>query len=387
MSMAPFASVLIVEDSRAQAMLGEAVCRELGMERVYHAGNGQEGLDIIHALDPAPDLILLDLEMPVMDGVEVLQYLAKESLAIPVVVTSGKDLRLLGTVEIMGRELGLPLLGVLSKPVSAGTLGDLLARRHRADRIDLLSADDVRAALDEGRVMAWFQPKVDLQTGQTKGCEVLARLRSRNGEVIPPDRFVPVMEAQGWGTELTLLMLDLALAEWNRWSAAGKELMLSVNLSPRSLSGTHLVKEIEGKVRRAGVPPSAILFEITETAVADNLAEALAITARLRLAGFGLSIDDFGTGFATVQQLRRFPFTELKVDKSLVTSLAEKPHLAAIVDGVVQLARQLSLTSVAEGVETEADLLALRETGCQIGQGYWFARPMSGDALLDWLSA
>ncbi|GGY13173.1 EAL domain-containing response regulator [Paludibacterium paludis] len=384
MIISQFRSALIVDDSRSQSMLEDMVCREVGIETVYAAENGLEGLERARAVKP--DLILLDLEMPVMDGVEVLQAMAREALAIPLVVTSAKDLRLLNTVELMGRELGLPVLGALSKPVTAPDLADLLARCRRVSpHPDMVSAREVRDALDQGRVVAYFQPKVDLRDSAVKGCEVLARMFDAGGNVVGPDRFVPVLEAQGWGTELTMAMLDQALAAWKIWHAKGIDLVMSVNISPRSLTGNRLVGEIERRVREAGVPPAAILFEITETAVADTVTDAMAITARLRLAGFGLSIDDFGTGFATVQQLRRFPFTELKVDKSLVTAIAQKPHLAAIFDGVVQLARQLSLTSVAEGVETAADLEALKAHGCEVGQGFLFAQPMPASDLPVWV--
>ena len=157
-----------------------------------------------------------------------------------------------------------------------------------------------------------------------KGAELLARWQ-HGDEVIPPSRFIPVIEACGWSTELTLQMLAAgAGSSGNCGPGAGLRLPMSINLSALSMSGDELPGRIEHLVAQSKVPPRYIIFEITETAVADNLAEAMGVAARLRLAGFGLSIDDFGTGFATMQQLVRFPFTELKIDQSLVQSISQQ---------------------------------------------------------------
>jgi EAL domain-containing protein (putative c-di-GMP-specific phosphodiesterase class I) len=132
------------------------------------------------------------------------------------------------------------------------------------------------------------------------------------------------------------------------------------------------------------VPTRYITFEITETAISDSLTDAIGIAARLRLAGIGLSIDDFGTGFATFQQLTRFPFTELKIDQSLVTAIADKPHLQAITDSIIELGSRMQLCTVAEGIETQQDLDIMQQHGCQLGQGYFIARPMPAAQLLPW---
>lgn len=356
--------------------------------QVRQAANGEEGLALLRAR--RPDLVLLDLEMPRMDGVQMLQRMAEEDLRVPVVVTSGKDYMLIASVCFMGRELGLPILGGLKKPIRREELSDLLARLEAEGQAEAPQAarfgdDEIRQALDAGQFEPFYQPKVRLEGGLLKGAEVLARWRHPEHGIIGPNHFIPVMERCGWITELTMEILRQSLDQWQSWARHGLRLPLSVNLSPLSLKGSELVPAIDAITRGSKVPPRYVIFEITETAVADNLAEAIGIAAQLRLNQFGLSIDDFGTGFATIQQLTRFPFTELKIDQSLVTSVSHKPHLQAILESVINLAGRMQLTTVAEGVETEEDLGFVSGRGCILGQGYLFARPLDASQFGQWV--
>ncbi|WP_246542661.1 EAL domain-containing response regulator [Paludibacterium yongneupense] len=380
--------VLIIEDSAAQAALAADLCRALGVKRVRFARNGQDGLEQL--CQSLPDLILLDLEMPVMDGVQVLQEMANDTLHVPLVLVSGKDSQLIASVEMLGRELGLPLLGGLQKPIIASALLDLLLRVWTPVDVSFpppCESDAVRRALDLGQIRPYFQPKVDLLTGVPTGAEVLARWEDPQSGLIVPSRFVPVIEAHGWATELTLSMLDQCLAVWPRWMADGMMLPLSINMSASSLLGAKLATEIERRLRDAGVPPRLVIFELTETALVEHLADAIGIAARLRLAGCGLSIDDFGTGFATMQQLTRFPFTELKIDRSLVTEVHRRPHIEQILHCIVEMAGRLNLQTVAEGVETDEERTCLLRNGCTQAQGFLFARPMTAEAFVSWMSA
>lgn len=384
----PLDSVLIIEDSPLQALYAADLCTRLGAREVRLAHDGEQGLALL-SLQP-PSLLLLDLEMPKVDGVQFLQRMAGDKQQVPIIVTSGKDYLLISSVELMARELGLHVLGGLKKPLQEHEMADLLSRLtltplRSADDEALCSDVDVRLALDAAQIVPYYQPKVTLRGNVLKGAEMLARWIHPEQGVIPPSRFIPVIEAQDWATELTLKMLEHGLAQWQQWARHGLRLPLSVNLSARSLRGNTLVAEIEHRIRNSRIPPRYIIFEITETTVAENLAEALGIAARLRLAGVGLSIDDFGTGFATVQQLMRFPFTELKIDQSLVTSVSRKPHLEAILNGVLELSERLQLSTVAEGIETQDDSQCMDKHGCLLGQGYYYARPLPPPQFENWV--
>lgn len=379
--------VLIVDDSPSQLLLLAELCRKMRISEVRTARNGEEALQAMR--ERLPSLLVLDLEMPKVDGVQVLQRMAREGLVTPVVVASAKDPMLIATVELMGRELGLPVLGALQKPISLAELGDLVSRAYQhgasSGQSQPLCADsDIRLALDHGEIVPYYQPKVTLHGQLLKGAELLARW-PQGDDVVMPSRFIPVIEHCGWSTELTLLMLQQGLAQWQQWARRGLRLPMSINLSALSMDSGELVGRIEQQVAQSKVPPRYIIFEITETAVADNLAEAMGVAARLRLAGFGLSIDDFGTGFATMQQLVRFPFTELKIDQSLVQSVSHKSHLENVVHSVIELAKRMNLTTVAEGIETEGDQLCLNNRGCVLGQGYLYAKPLPPAQFESWI--
>jgi len=387
MQLTTLQDVLIVDDSHLHRQLASELCSQLGFTRIRHAINGEEGMALVR--QQVPDLMLLDLEMPRMDGVQVMQQLALEKLTPYIILTSGKDYILISTLELMGSGLGLPVLGGLKKPLQAGELQDLLARlslqsAKSKESCALCDAAEVRQALEQQQIIPYYQPKIDLGSGQLKGTEMLARWLHPSRGLIMPGSFIPVIEQYGWATELTLTMLEQGLQQWQEWTRQGLRLPLSINLSARSLQGGTLVDEMASRVQRARVPARYITFEITETAIADNLPEAIGMAARLRLAGFGLSIDDFGTGFATLQQLTHFPFTELKIDRSLVTAIGSKPHLQAIANSIIELGQRMQLTTVAEGIETRQDMEMMQARGCNLGQGYYIARPMEAALMQSW---
>ncbi|MDF0606173.1 EAL domain-containing response regulator [Neisseriaceae bacterium TC5R-5] len=388
MQLQDLQDILIIDDSTLQRLHGCEVCQALGARHIRQATDGAEGLAMMQ--DILPDLVFLDLEMPRLDGVQVMQAMAKIGLNTPMIVTSGKDYLLISTVELMGRELGLTVLGGLQKPVQTEALRDLLKRlrptnQHAPEDSELYSEVDIRQALNAKQIIPYYQPKISLSNGHPKGAEMLARWQHPQHGLIPPSRFIPVIEACGWATELTLLMLDYGLKQWLEWARQGIRLPLAVNLSALSLSGEELTQQIEQRLQQARVPPRFIIFEITETAIANNLAEAIGTAARLRLNGFGLAIDDFGTGFATLQQLTRFPFTEMKIDQSLVTSVNNKPHLEAVLNSIIELAQRMQLNTVAEGIETDSDCHFMTARGCQLGQGYFISKPMPALQFEEWV--
>lgn len=379
--------VLIVDDSTSQLHALSELCKCISFREVRNAKNGDEALKAMR--ESIPSLVLLDLEMPQIDGVQVLQKMVQEGIRTPIVLASGKDPALISTVEQMGRELGLPILGALRKPLKKDDLSDLINRVYptkKVEKSEFYHPDHViEMALNNGHIIPYYQPKVTLNGRLLKGAELLARWK-KDDELIPPAQFIPVIEARGWSTELTLQMLRHGLNQWQIWASRGLRLSMSINLSLLSMHGEALIPQIEEMVKKSKVPPRYIIFEITETAVAHNIADAMAVAARLRLAGFGLSIDDFGTGFATMQQLVRFPFTELKIDRSLVNGINNKVHFERIVHSIIELGQRMNLTTVAEGIESLADHKCLNELGCLIGQGYFYSKPLSSKQFEEWIS-
>jgi len=236
-----------------------------------------------------------------------------------------------------------------------------------------------------GELTAYYQPKVDMRTGMLKGVEALARWIHPTMGFIPPDRFIPLAEQGGLIHELTLNMLAKAMAQAALWNERGLPLKVAVNLSPLSLDMPDFVQKMSDLLAQHALLADQIVLEITESSVVANLGSALGTLARLRLKGFGLSIDDYGTGFSSMQQLARIPFTELKIDRSFVHGAHQRQNLRVILQSALDMARRLELVTVAEGVETMEDWRLLQESGCLLGQGYLIAKPMDAKDFPIWL--
>jgi EAL domain-containing protein (putative c-di-GMP-specific phosphodiesterase class I) len=227
----------------------------------------------------------------------------------------------------------------------------------------------------------FFQPKVDLASGRVLGAEALARWRHPEHGAIAPYAFIAALEKSGEIWQLTLQMLQKAALACSAWRKRDPEFTVSVNLSPVTLSNTNQADRITETVRSAGLDPLHMVLEITETAAMTEVAHALENLARLRINGFGLSVDDYGTGFSHLQQLMRMPITELKIDRSFVKNCSTNPSSFAIVESSVQMAQRMHLKCVAEGVETQADWDALKATSCDFAQGYFFGGPMDDKSI------
>ncbi|WP_255991820.1 EAL domain-containing response regulator [Chitinolyticbacter albus] len=386
-------SILIVDDSAVQRQHSVALCRELGLGCIYEAANGVEALETLAHLPFPPRVLVIDLEMPGMDGVELIQLLAQRNLHVPLIVASSRESALISSVETMVRALGMQVLAALQKPLNLPQLAAALQRyggpaataagprRKEAE----FGVAQLQAALEQDQIVAHYQPKVDVRTGVIKGVEALARWPLADGSMIPPDRFIPVAEQHGLIHALTMKIAGQACGQIARWNKHGLRLSVAINLSPVLLDSPDFVGEAAELLEHHALGSDQVVWEITESSLVANLGAALGILARLRLKGFGLSIDDYGTGFSSMQQLVRIPFTELKIDRSFVHGAADRHHLRVILQSALDMANRLSLVTVAEGVETIEDWRLLQDFGCTLGQGYLIAKAMSGDELPIWL--
>lgn len=383
-------SVLVIDDSAVQRRHAVDLCREAGVEHIYEASNGAEALDLLATLPVLPAVLMVDLEMPGMNGVELIQNLKKRRIHVPVVLASSRESPLISAVETMTQSLGMEVLASLQKPLNLPQVASALSglnRKQPAPAPDLakFSLNDLRTAIQNGEIQAHYQPKLDVRTGVIKGVEALARWVRPDGSVIPPNRFIPVAEQYGMIHDLTLRIVEQACAQATQWNKRGLRLSMAINLSPQQLDSDQFVDDITKLIERHAVRADQIVWEITESSVVANLGAALGVLARMRLKGFGLSIDDYGTGFSSMQQLARIPFTELKVDRSFVHGAAQREHLRVILQSALEMANRLNLVTVAEGVEHLEDWRLLQDFGCVLGQGYLIARPMPGPDLPDWL--
>lgn len=388
--------LLVVDDSELQRHFMVDLCHDMGIAQVYQAVDGFDALAQLKA-HPQIDTLILDLEMPGMDGVQVLHELARQKLSLAVIVASVRESTLLNVVESLGKSLGLRLLGVLQKPVLLSHLASSLSRfsavQMRSECLEAqpsgpqLDQQDVKWALRNREFEAYFQPKVDLRDGRLTGVEALVRWRHPCHGLLTPNQFIGLAEEGTYIPELTLQMLELSLWRCQQWHAAGLPLSVSINVSARSLSDSLLAEQIIERVAASGIAPGFVILEITESALMSDLSTTLGTLARLRLRGFGLSVDDYGTGFSCMLQLARIPCTELKIDRAFVNGASHSMHLRILLESALDIARKLKLQVVAEGVESPEDWMLLRNLGCGQAQGYLLGRPMPGEQLLGWWEA
>jgi EAL domain-containing protein (putative c-di-GMP-specific phosphodiesterase class I)/FixJ family two-component response regulator len=384
--------ILVVEDQNFQRKMIVHMLRSLGAGEVRQASNGRQALEMMQAEHALPfHIVLCDLDMPEMDGMEFIRHLAKLYPATSAVVISGMDYAVIASVEKMARSYGIKLLGIIEKPTSLDQLEELLELHQHIEAKTLCPAavvtsftlGEILLALRAKQFEPFLQPKVEMETGSIVGAEALARWIHPVHGVIAPCAFIPLLERSGNMNDLTFMMLEKAAHARRMLGENGHPLVVSVNLSLSSLADTTLADSITRVVIDAGVDPRHIILEVTESAAMSSVAEALENLSRLRMRGFGLSIDDYGTGYSSMQQLARVPFTELKIDRSFVSDSTNDSSLRVIVKSSVDMARKLNVKSVAEGVENQEEWNMLKDMGCDVAQGYFIAKPMGAAAFLE----
>lgn len=243
----------------------------------------------------------------------------------------------------------------------------------------------LQSALDQHRIIVHYQPVIDLLSGDVSGFEALVRIMQDDGSVIAPNAFIPVAEDTGLVIPLGTQVLSMACQEASHWPTVGSrtnDLTIAVNISARQFERGNLTNVVQAMLDRSGLKATCLHLELTETAIIDLRPDVIAQLVRLRDLGVQIGLDDFGTGYASLTHLRRLPLTFVKIDQSFVEHLATNDEDERIVSAVVDLASHLGLRSIAEGVETQAQLDHLRELGCDQAQGYLFARPLPAGEVL-----
>ena len=367
---------------------------KMGVEKMDVAGNGVEALACIDASEKVPDIIICDLQMPELDGIAFLRHLAKKKFAGGIILISGGDQRILRMATQLAEAHRLNVLGTLSKPFhhfrSSAALEDLLARFKETNKqsqqssLPSVTPEALRAAIEQGQLVPFFQPKVNVKTGAVIGVEALARWQHPDRGLIPPVAFIPVAEQHGLIDMLTEDMLLKTLNQVSIWHKHGLKFTAAINFSALSLADVSLPDRLETELRKVGLDPSCLTLEVTESCLLENITASMETLLRLRLKGISLSIDDFGTGHSSLEQLHRVPFSELKIDRLFVNGAAHDKEALLLFESAMTLAKQLNLVTVAEGVETQEDWNVCARLGCYMAQGFLIARPMPNDAFLEW---
>lgn len=389
---APTFRALILEDHDFQRRVGAQVLRRCGGAEVVEARDGADAVRLIEARSQPFDVLLCDLKMPGMDGLAFLRHIAERHSESSVILASALDPSILRAAEIMARSYGLRMLGAVEKPLSRSKIVPLILRHFSQKRVaakpqvEPMPLDEILEGVRARQFTPFFQPKIDIRNCTLVGVEALLRWRHPQRGLIGPAAFIPVMEENGLISSVTFGLVETALAHCRRWRNIGLEAPVSVNISVNSLSDMTLPDRLLSLVRGAGLAPKSLVLEVTETAAMSDLGHALETLARCRIKGFDLSIDDYGTGFSSMQQLTRLPLSELKIDQAFVTGASQQEVLTALIETSVAMAGRLKLRTVAEGVETCDDWELVARVGCDIAQGYYIAKPMPGEELADWYS-
>ncbi|HEX7031138.1 MAG TPA: EAL domain-containing response regulator [Gammaproteobacteria bacterium] len=386
--------ILILDDDAAVGETIRYIAEAAGMEaRSFFRPDA-----FFQAIDDwKPTHIVLDLVMPEMDGVEIMRHLAERKCDARIVILSGVGNRVLDAARRTAAEKGLRIAGVLSKPLSARELQNFLqtgepARKSapvetpKKAKTPPITEDDLRTAIEKRQFDVYYQPKIHCGSGRVSGFEALVRWRHPSLGMIMPDAFIPLAERLNLIGEITTQILDEAM-RWMRDVRNDMPLSLSVNLSAKALVDLGLADRLARQCADAGIDPDRLILELTETTAMDDPVLALDLVTRLRMKGFHVSIDDVGTGYSSMAQLARLPFSEMKVDKSFVMTAAVSKESRSIISSFIELGHKLDLRVVAEGVEDAATMDFLHRTGCDFVQGFFIARPMPGHAVSDWIDS
>lgn len=386
------AKILVLDDDPFTLKLLARILTNLGYSAVTLCESGRVALEHIDNSVNRPDMILLDLNMPEMDGIEFVHRLVERHYAGSVILFSGEDEHVLQAAEKLVQMHEIRMTGSLRKPVTPEMLVALLekwALSRQADLqevVNVYSANELRAAISNGELINFYQPKVEPATGWVMGVETLVRWRHPRDGIVLPSEFIGVAETHGLIDDLTRVVLTGALAQAKAWQEAGLSLQLAVNVSIDNLASPDFADFVAGLAAEAGVAPQKVVLEVSESRIPmHDLSAPLETLTRLRMKRFRLSIDEFGTGHSSLVQLRGIPFDELKIDQSFVHGAWSNKTVQAKYDASLAIARQLDMEVVAVGVEDVNDWDNLRRTGCDLAQGYFIAKPMPAADLPGWI--
>ncbi|MGH8853337.1 MAG: EAL domain-containing response regulator [Telluria sp.] len=383
---------LVAEADPAQRRSLVELLGQLGASRVTDVPDGQLALQRLDAgFTPRVDVAIVDLALPGMDGLELIRNLGSLGGDVRLIVTGAQPAGLLFSVETLAQAYGVDLLGTIAKPVTAVKLKPLLdnytplthpEQRPAGPRFGF---QEIGIGLQKRQFEPYFQPKIELATGQVKGLEAFARWRHPEHGVLGPGSFMDALEQNNRVDFLDWSMIELS-AERCRWfQDQGIPIAISINLAPETLAHPAFIRQISACIGRHRILPEYLSFELPESSVLNTDPEFIERLVRLRMMGFGLALDDYGTGRSNLQLLARIPFSELKIDRSFVDGASKRRPLGTVLRSCLGLAHSLDRMSVAVGVETRQDWDFLQDLGCTYAQGYHIANPMEAAAFPGWL--
>ncbi len=381
--------IFVVDDDRFILSYTRVVLGKWSEVHLFESAKA--ALDEMNSKDLVPDILILDLNMPDIDGIQFVVELQDRRFNGSVILISGANQRLLETSTAIVVRHGIPMLGWLSKPIAADKLTAMVdqwlppvAKRERSERKNY-QAHELSEAVTERQLFNTYQPKVDMNTGAVTGFEALVRWQHPQDGIVGPDQFIPAAEDSELIGSVTALVLDNALSDLRAFRRELGDVTMAVNLSMKNLEESDLPEKVSRLAETYSIKPDSLTLEVTESAIVEQHSLAIDTITRLRLRGFHVSIDDFGTGHSSMEKLRDIAFSQLKIDRGFVTSAAQDSAKNSIFLSSLHLAQYLEMSTVAEGIETEDDWAYVKEAGCDSGQGYFISKPLFAADVLDWV--
>jgi EAL domain-containing protein (putative c-di-GMP-specific phosphodiesterase class I) len=320
----------------------------------------------------SPTVILLDLQMPGRDGIELLRELSGLGRNPKVLIASGLDSRVLTTASELGISMGVDIAGSFCKPIALDELEVLLVRLKSQKKV--VTATHLRQAIDQGQLVVHYLPKATFKSPGRwiiEGAEALVRWEHPEYGLLYPREFIGLAEETGLIAEVTDFVFRASMEQARVWFANGLYMELGVNLSAQFLGDLGFPDRLLTLIRENNLDPSMITLELTETAAMQDPAVALDILARLRVKNINLCLDDFGTGQSSLTHLYRMPFSEVKLDNQFTNDMRLREDARAMVEGLVYLAHKLKMRACAEGVEDGGTLQMLEAMHCDKAQGHY----------------
>jgi EAL domain-containing protein (putative c-di-GMP-specific phosphodiesterase class I)/CheY-like chemotaxis protein len=381
--------VVLIDDDRVVGEIVSALAKAMGLQ----CDITRTPEDFFARIGPDTTLILLDLLMPEMDGIEILRLLGERHCKARIVLMSGINIRVIETAKKLAQSLGLVVIGHLQKPFPIGQLQDLLGVNVAAERpVDreheqhiAISDQDLIRAFDRDEFVIYYQPQINIATGVVTGVEALSRWEHPELGLVYPDNFIYRIESLGLMDRFCWITAERALNEVKQFSTANGYLpRLAINISVSSLRDLKFPDIFMNLARKYDFPAERIVLEITESGLME-FSLALDVLTRLRMRNFQLSIDDFGTGYSMMKQLQNVPAIELKIDRTFVQQMDTNHADLVMVEKIIEMGHELDMEVIAEGVETQQQFNILREKGCDGVQGFLFSRALPPGDLTRWL--
>lgn len=363
--------------------------REVAEQAGYRTITAHDGRELAVLLATQPMFLVLDLVMANMDGIEVIRQLALDQYSGRLVLVSGHSVSMLQSAKLLAELQGVRVAGVLTKPMRAESLLALLQTPEplamEAQAPIKISLNDLARGIQNNELVLHYQPQVRLADGAWVGVEALVRWQHPQHGLLYPDTFIPLAESGGLALMLTQQVIEIALHEFvSQQDSLGFTGTLSINLPPVAMTDLTFPEFVMVAIAKVGCNADKLIFEITETSVPVDPARERDILTRMRLKGFALSIDDFGTGNSSLVRLQNLPFSELKIDLGFVRVVETDMAARLIVESSIALGCKLGLTVLAEGVENEALWRWLKKVGCELAQGYFIGKAMPLEKIAIW---